>query len=73
MNRIDYIASGGNEIFLSLESENSRNIFGFLRLRNILNPKRVELQDKDPSINNACIVRELHVYGNLVDIGNSSY
>ena len=73
LNRVDYIASGGNEIFLSLESENKRNIFGFLRLRNILNPKRVELQDKDPSINSACIVRELHVYGNLVDIGNSSY
>ncbi|MGD1837192.1 MAG: tRNA uridine(34) 5-carboxymethylaminomethyl modification radical SAM/GNAT enzyme Elp3 [Nitrososphaeraceae archaeon] len=72
LNRIDYIASGGNEIFLSLESENNHNILGFLRLRNIPNPKRIELQDKNNSITNACIVRELHVYGSLVDIGNSS-
>ena len=70
LNRIDYVASGGQEVFLSFDSKDGYNIFGFLRLRNIPNPQRKELQNKNKFVSNSCVVRELHVYGSLVDIGD---
>lgn len=47
--RMDYEASGGQEVFLSYEDEHD-TLFGLLRLR---------LQETEP----AAVVRELHVYG----------
>ena len=35
LNRIDYLASEGNEVFLSMENKDKNLLFGFLRLRNI--------------------------------------
>jgi len=63
LNRIDYDSSGGKEIFLSYEDENE-SIYGFLRLRKpSINAHRDEVgQD-------SCIVREIHVYGKSLKIG----
>lgn len=62
LNRINYNSSGGNEVFLSFEDSND-SIYGFLRLRKpsvLAHRKEVE---------NSTIVRELHVYGKSLKIG----
>ncbi|MCD1295156.1 tRNA uridine(34) 5-carboxymethylaminomethyl modification radical SAM/GNAT enzyme Elp3 [Methanocella sp. CWC-04] len=53
---------GGTEHFISFEDRNIDALIGFLRLRFPCKPHRPELQ-------NAAIVRELHVYGKMVPIG----
>ena len=84
LERLEYEASGGKEIFLSYETKKKSLLLGFLRLRLMPNPLRAELRygsnhsnrnfnygDKD-SIENlfcAAIVRELHVYGMVAKIG----
>ncbi|MGY5853329.1 MAG: tRNA uridine(34) 5-carboxymethylaminomethyl modification radical SAM/GNAT enzyme Elp3 [Candidatus Thorarchaeota archaeon] len=63
--RRDYKAAGGTETFLSFEEPNLDVIFGFLRLR-------MPSDDAHrPEINNSpcVIIRELRVYGPVVDIG----
>lgn len=60
--RTDYEASGGLEIFLSFEDTKQDMLIGFLRLRIPNKPFR-------PEITNAALVRELHVYGPMVEIG----
>jgi elongator complex protein 3 len=63
--RIDYEASDGHEVFLSYEDQNSDTIFGFLRLRIPSgNEHRPELRNERPAL-----VRELHVYGTVVPVG----
>jgi elongator complex protein 3 len=57
-----YTACGGREYFISYEDLKRDILIGFLRLRFPFKPHRRELQD-------AAIVRELHVYGPLVSIG----
>lgn len=69
-NRIDYDSSKGKEIFLSLEDNDNKLLFGFLRLRRSAMPHRRELIDKFG--NPAAIVRELHVLGQMVDVGNNN-
>jgi elongator complex protein 3 len=63
MHREDYESSRGDEVFLSYDDSNDK-IFGFLRLRipggNI---HRAEISD------NTCIVRELHIYGKSLKLG----
>ncbi|MBI5696902.1 MAG: tRNA uridine(34) 5-carboxymethylaminomethyl modification radical SAM/GNAT enzyme Elp3 [Thaumarchaeota archaeon] len=63
LHREDYTSSGGNEVFLSYDDSSDR-IYGFLRLRKP-SPKshRKEVTEK------TCIVRELHVYGKSLKIG----
>ncbi len=63
LNRIDYDSSGGKEVFLSYEDKDE-SIYGFLRLRKpSLDAHRDEVgQD-------SCIVRELHIYGKSLKIG----
>ena len=70
LKRIDYDSSDGKEVFLSLEDSDKKVLFGYLRLRKLAKPHRTELKEKDgmPS----AIVRELHVLGQLVDIGRNS-
>jgi len=60
--RTDYAASGGNEVFLSFEDKN-KVLIGFLRLRIPYRPFRPEIDSK------TALVRELHVYGPLVEVG----
>lgn len=64
LNRMDYEASGGHEIFLSFEDE-FMTLFGLLRLRIQKN------LSKSPGVGrDAALVRELHVYGPEVMLGN---
>lgn len=69
LNRIDYIASGSKEVFLSMESKDKNLLFGFLRLRKILFSHRKELHNYHK---NSAIIRELHVYGQVVDVGQKN-
>ena len=63
LNRINYESSGGDEVFLSYE-DSDESIYGFLRLRNpSMLAHRKEVGD------DSCIVRELHVYGKSIKIG----
>ena len=63
LNRIDYDSSGGKEVFLSYEDK-EESIYGFLRLRKpSCNAHRDEI-DQD-----TCIVREIHVYGKSLKLG----
>ncbi len=63
LERINYNASGGKEVFLSFNDENDLT-YGFLRLRKpSQNAHRQEITDK------TSIVRELHVFGKAIGIG----
>ncbi|MDD5417217.1 MAG: tRNA uridine(34) 5-carboxymethylaminomethyl modification radical SAM/GNAT enzyme Elp3 [Candidatus Aenigmarchaeota archaeon] len=55
LNRIDYDASNGKEIFLSFEDKNS--IISLLRLRILNNSK-------------TAIIREIHTFGPMITLGN---
>lgn len=57
-----YEASGGLEHFISVEDFDLDLLIGFCRLRFPNEPVRRELED-------AAVVRELHVYGNEVGVG----
>jgi len=58
-----YIASGGNEFFISAEDVKNDFILGFVRLRFPNNSLRREIDDE------SALIRELHVYGSAVQIG----
>jgi len=77
LHKIEYLSSEGKEIFLSYESKDKKVIFGFLRLRIMLNSQRNELKDLGDllkkKIISSAVVRELHVYGPLAKIRDKSY
>jgi len=58
LNVLKYPASGGTEYFISADSQDQKTLYGFCRLR----------IDKNSPIAPA-IIRELHVYGELVPLG----
>ncbi|WP_456370023.1 tRNA uridine(34) 5-carboxymethylaminomethyl modification radical SAM/GNAT enzyme Elp3 [Geoglobus sp.] len=58
----EYEASGGREFFISFEDSTGEVLVGFIRLRFPRNPFVPELEG-------AALVRELHVYGKAVGIG----
>ncbi|WP_372479051.1 tRNA uridine(34) 5-carboxymethylaminomethyl modification radical SAM/GNAT enzyme Elp3 [Halomicrobium sp. HM KBTZ05] len=60
-----YEAAGGTEHFISFEDPDKDLLVGFCRLRFPNDPVRRELQ-------NAALVRELHVYGSQVGLGSAS-
>jgi elongator complex protein 3 len=66
LSRQNYQSSDGSEVFLSyVDSHDS--IYGFLRLRHpSKNAHRKEISQK------TCIVRELHVYGKSVNVGEKN-
>ena len=61
LNRINYDASNGKEIFLSFDDDDK--ILGFLRLRIPNKSFRKEIDE------NSAIIREIHVYGEAASIG----
>ncbi|MBS3150803.1 tRNA uridine(34) 5-carboxymethylaminomethyl modification radical SAM/GNAT enzyme Elp3 [Candidatus Woesearchaeota archaeon] len=61
LNRVDYEASNGKEIFLSFEDENI--LLGFLRLRFPNKSFRKEIAT------DSAMIREVHVYGEAAKIG----
>lgn len=63
LNRENYESSGGQEVFLSYDDSQDR-IFGFLRLR-----KPSSLAHRKEVTENTCIVRELHVFGKSLKLG----
>jgi ELP3 family radical SAM enzyme/protein acetyltransferase len=66
--RRDYKASGGQEVFLSFESQDESTIYGFLRLR----LQDIEENDDEvfDELKDSALIRELHVYGNVSKVGN---
>jgi elongator complex protein 3 len=60
---MSYEAAGGTEHFVSIEDFEQDLLIGFCRLRFPDEPRRTELQD-------AALLRELHVYGNEVGMGD---
>jgi elongator complex protein 3 len=62
---LTYRAAGGTEHFISFEDPAADLLIGFARLRFPGETRRAELE-------NAALVRELHVYGSEVAIGDSS-
>ncbi len=60
-----YEACGGMEHFIAFEDVSNDILIGFLRLRFPCDPHRKELED-------AALVRELHVYGSLVPPGQAA-
>ena len=64
-----YRASGGVEYHLSFDTD--KYLIGFLRLR--LPDRDSSVSDRDvlPCIRGCALIRELHVYSNLNDVGNT--
>ncbi len=60
-----YEACGGTEHFISVEDFDNDLLVGFCRLRFPNDPVRAELE-------NAALIRELHVYGSEVAVGGQS-
>jgi elongator complex protein 3 len=65
MNRTDYDTSGGKEIFLSFDDRSADALVGFLRLR----APSEKAHRPEIAGQNALLVRELHVYGPVVPVG----
>ncbi len=63
LNKEEYNSSNGKEIFISFD-DSDETIYGFLRLR-----KPSELAHRNEIRENSCIVRELHVFGKSIKIG----
>ncbi len=63
--RMDYEASGGKEIFLSVEDLDNDALIGFSRLRIPNKPFRSEIDNK------TALIRELHVYSKSLAIGKA--
>jgi elongator complex protein 3 len=64
----EYTTRGGTEYFLSFEDSKRIAVYGFLRLR-IPHTQNEPLLALFPELQHAAFVRELHVYGKLVKIG----
>ena len=62
----EYAASSGTEIFISIEDEKNDLIAGFCRLRKPFRPFRKEFTE------NTCCIRELHVFGPAVALGEKN-
>jgi elongator complex protein 3 len=66
LDTLTYDSAGGTEQFLSYEDPESGVLVGFCRLRFPDDPTRDELAD-------AALVRELHVYGPMVEVGERGH
>jgi elongator complex protein 3 len=64
--RVNYEGSGGTDIFLSFEDRERDILVGYVRVRiPTENAHRPEIAGQD-----AAIIRELHVFGQIVPVGN---
>lgn len=78
LDRIDYDASDGKEIFLQYTSPDKKKLFALLRLRILgrigggsTSIKEVKSPFKSlPVLENAAIIREVHTYGKLAKINS---
>ena len=69
LDRIDYKASDGKEIFLQFVSKDKSKLFALLRLRI---PEKNNANHFIPALQNSAIIREIHTYGNLAQISQHS-
>jgi elongator complex protein 3 (tRNA carboxymethyluridine synthase) len=67
LDRIDYNASDGKEIFLQFTSPNKKSLYALLRLR-ITDDKKHFI----PTLEDSAIIREVHTYGKLASVGTKS-
>lgn len=75
LTRLDYTAAGGQEIFLSYETDGGLALLGFLRLRKVVGSVDSELQSyvcDDNHTQVVAVVRELHVYGQMLNVGRKA-
>jgi elongator complex protein 3 len=68
LDRIDYAASNGREIFLQYVSPDKKKLFALLRLRIPENNNRDHFI---PALQNAALIREVHTYGKLTEINKT--
>jgi len=66
LKKLEYESSGGTDIFLSYDDVKNDILLGFVRLRIPFKPFRKEIT------NSSAGIRELHVYGQAVKIGEES-
>lgn len=64
-----YETIGGTEYFITFEDPNRIAVYGFLRLRISTEPQNEKIIELIPEIKDCAFIRELHVYGQLVSIG----
>ena len=78
LDRIDYSASDGQEIFLQYVSEDKKKLFALLRLRipagGSTSIKEVEppLYELLPVLKNVALIREVHTYGKMAKISQDN-
>ncbi|MEA3463736.1 MAG: tRNA uridine(34) 5-carboxymethylaminomethyl modification radical SAM/GNAT enzyme Elp3 [Patescibacteria group bacterium] len=71
LRKIQYKASGGMEYFINYESKDKKILYGFCRLR-LLQDTNYLIERLAPTrLQNAALIRELHVYGELVPVGKN--
>ncbi|MFH0857588.1 MAG: tRNA uridine(34) 5-carboxymethylaminomethyl modification radical SAM/GNAT enzyme Elp3, partial [Candidatus Magasanikbacteria bacterium] len=68
----EYDTLGGKEFFITFEDPKRIAVFGFLRLRIPTEKTNTKLLELIPEIKDCAFVRELHVYGTLVEIGKTN-
>lgn len=68
LERIDYESQIGKEVFLSFKTKQKDKIVGFLRLS--LPKKSVVKKHFINELSDSAMIREVHVYGQAVDVGN---
>jgi elongator complex protein 3 len=66
LKRREYKANGGDEVFLSFESEDEKTIFALLRLRR---PSGQKFEHFGSVLHNAALIREVHSYGTEISVG----
>ncbi len=73
---IKYQASGGEEYFIQAQSKDGKTLYGFCRLRlpnsaqKGAKPLRFAAANRSGLAPSSAIIRELHVYGELVSVGD---
>ena len=75
LNRLDYMAAGGQEVFLFCETDDGSALLGFLRLRKVTGSGEAELHTfkcHDNCVKAVAVVRELHVYGQTLGVGRKA-
>lgn len=70
LNRIDYPASDGKEIFLQFISSDKTKLFALLRLR-VNSPKTLKNHFL-PGLKNSALIREVHTFGHLLALGEKN-
>lgn len=68
LTRRDYKANGGDEVFLSFESEDKETLFALLRLRK---PSGQKFSEFGSVLHNAALIREVHSYGGEISVGDA--